>query len=178
MSGVLIEAEQGKFVVSVRDGQQKPRTVVFNPQEYHAYQLGYASTYFRSQGKTINRAYVLHSQALNKRMFYVGLTRHVDQAYYFISKDQAYCLSDLKRQAMREDSKESTLSFKSLKDVQLQQELDKKRQQIQGLKESDSFVDRIKGYGLSAYDIVKTKAHAVGEHIQDRSRIRIFSIRS
>ena len=174
LAGVLIEANTKQFVVSIREDHKKPRTVVFNPQEYSAYQLGYASTYFRSQGQTINRAYVLHSPALNKRMFYVGLTRHVDDAYYFISKDQAYCLSDLKRQAMRDELKENTLGFTTLDEVQAQLGLEKKRQEVLDLKESDSFLDRVRGYGLAAYDIVKTKALAIGEHVQDRSPSKKF----
>lgn len=174
MAGVLVEADQNKFVVSVRDNPKKPQTVVFNPQEYHAFQPGYASTYFRSQGKTINRAYVLHSPALNKKLFYVGLTRHVDEAYYFVSKDQAYCLSDLKRQAIREDVKENTLSFTTGYEVERLQELHRNRSEIRALKESDSFLFRMKGYGLAAFELVKTKALSVGEHLQDRAPSKEF----
>ncbi|MBX9744393.1 MAG: AAA family ATPase [Chlamydiales bacterium] len=174
MAGVLVEADQNKFVVTIRDNPKKPQTVIFNPQEYHAYQLGYASTYFRSQGKTINRAYVLHSPALNKKLFYVGLTRHVDEAYYFVSKDQAYCLSDLKWQAMREDVKENTLNFTTGHEVERLQELQKNRTEIQALKESDSFLFRMKGYGLAAFELVKTKALSVGEHLQDRALSKEF----
>lgn len=174
MSGVLVEATLDKFVISIRENSKNPQTVVFNPQKYHAYQLGYASTYFRSQGETINRAYVLHSPALNKRLFYVGLTRHVDEAYYFVSKDQAYCLADLKRQAMREDIKENTLNFTTIQEVVCQQKQQKNRKEIQSLKEADSFLLRVKGYGLSAYDLMKTKVKSIGEHIQDRSSSKEF----
>ncbi len=174
MSGVLVEARGDRFVVSVREGKKEPETIVFNPQEYHAYQLGYASTYFRSQGKTIGRAYVLHSPALNKRLFYVGLTRHVDEAYYFVSKDQAYCLSDLKRQAMREDLKENTLSYTTAHEAERLEKMEKTQAEIQALKESESFLQRVKGYGLSVYDLLKIKAHAVGEHIQDRTSSKEF----
>ena len=171
--GVLIEADPEKFVVSIREDDKGPRTVVFNPQDI-TLPTGYASTYYRSQGKTIDRAYVLHSPALNKRMFYVGLTRHVDEVYYFISKEQAYCLSDLKRQAIRDDPRENTVNFQLLKDAQSKHLEDLKSQKIQDLKTSDSFLNRVRGYGLSAYDLVKTKLFAAAGQIQDRSPSREF----
>ncbi len=34
------------------------------------------------EGRTNDRAYVLHGKRMAKEMFYVGLTRHVDQVYY------------------------------------------------------------------------------------------------
>jgi Ti-type conjugative transfer relaxase TraA len=168
LSGVLVEAEPDKFIVSIGENERKTRLVVFDPQKYHSYQLGYSSTYFRSQGRTIDRAYVLHSPSLNKRLFYVGLTRHVNEAYYFISKDQAYCLADLKRQASREDIKESAIAYATLEELQIQEKLDQKQIEIQQLKDSDSFLSKLKGYGLSAYDLVKTKTASVRERVHDR----------
>ncbi len=169
LSGVLIEATQKKFVISIGKDEQKSRTVTFNPQEYYSYQLGYASTHYRSQGKTVDMAYVLHSPALNKRLFYVGLTRHSHEAYYFVSKDQAYCLSDLKRQAVRESIKDNTLAFTTAQEVELQQKNAQMQQEIQQLKESDSFVGKIKGYGLAAFDLIKSKTSDALERRRDKA---------
>jgi Ti-type conjugative transfer relaxase TraA len=167
LSGTLIEASPDKFIVSVEG--KDTRIITFSPKEYHSYQLGYASTYFRSQGRTVNKAYVLHSSALNKRMFYVGLTRHVDEAYYFVSKDQAYCLADLKRQALRSSTKENTLSFTTQQAIESERAAAHKQAAIQLLKKSESFIDKLKGYGLAAYDLVKTKAETINERYHDRS---------
>lgn len=167
LSGTLIETTPDKFTVSIQG--KDPRIVTFNPREYHSYQLGYASTYFRSQGNTVDKAYVLHSPSLNKRLFYVGLTRHVEEVFYFVSKDQAYCLADLKRQASRSSAKENTLGFTSQGALEFEKKILHKQTEIQKLRESSSFVDRMKGYGLSAYSIVANKIEAIQEHYQDRS---------
>ena len=167
--GVVIEAAPKKFVVSVENGEKKNRIVTFNPQEYSSYQLGYASTNYRSQGKTIDMAYVLHSPALNKRLFYVGLTRHSHEAYYFVSKDQAYCLSDLKRQALRESIKDNTLAFTTSQEVELEQKNIQIQREIQQLKDSDSILGKVKGYGLAAFDLIKSKTSEVLEHRRDKA---------
>ena len=174
LSGIIVEATPKKFVVSVEKNEQTNRTVTFNPQEYSSYQLGYASTHYRSQGKTVDKAYVLHSPGLNKRLFYVGLTRHSHEAYYFVSKDQAYCLSDLKRQAIRESSKENTLSFTTHQELNSQRKNLQLQHEIQQLKDSNSFIEKIKGYGLSAFELVKSKTSEVLEHRKDTSPSKEF----
>lgn len=166
--GTVIQAEADKFVVSVEKGAKDTRIVTFNPQEYYSYQLGYASTYFRSQGKTIDKAYVLHSPSLNRPMFYVGLTRHVKEAFYFVSHDQVYCLSDLKRQASRNSSKENALYFTTLHEIQERDHNLQKTKDLSRLKESDSFLDKLKGYGISAALAVKGAASSFKERIEDR----------
>ena len=98
MHGILVEASPEKFVVSVKEGD-KNREIAFNPTDYSSYQLGYASTYHRSQGRTVDRAYVLHSPRLNKESFYVGLTRHVQKAYLFVPKDNMHYLAYMKAKA-------------------------------------------------------------------------------
>jgi Ti-type conjugative transfer relaxase TraA len=167
LSGVLVDASPEKFTVSLGKKGRKNQIVTFNPKEYSSYQLGYASTYFRSQGRTVDKAYVLHSPALNKRLFYVGLTRHASEAYYFVSKDQAYCLSDLKRQAVRDDVRGNTLSFTTQQELDLQKERTQKSQEIQDFKESASLVNKIRGYGLEVYELVKSKAGKIREAAQE-----------
>ena len=70
--GTLIKANKSKFTVKTDLGEM----VEFNPQKFCKYQLGYAGTYHRSQGKTVDRSYVMHSPWINQNLFYVGLTRH------------------------------------------------------------------------------------------------------
>ena len=169
LSGTLIEAEPDRFVVSVRDNTDKAQIISFNPQEYHAYQLGYATTYHRSQGKTIDRAYVLHGKRMAKEMFYVGLTRHVDQVYYYVSKEEAFSLSDLKRQTLRTSAKETSLDYTTHSEIESQKKSQEKQDHIQQLKNSDSTIDKIKGYGISAWDTIRAKTEEIHQRFQDRS---------
>lgn len=175
MTGILVEASSDKFIVSINEGD-KPRNVIFNPTEYSSYQLGYATTYYRSQGKTIDRAYVLHSPQLNKESFYVGLTRHVNKAFLYVPKDNMHYLSFLKAKACGFDSSyqdflknktyfstKSTDEYTSALKEQVsgtnQGEMTTDYQtfrevQISELKNSNSLFSKIKGHALSTWDQV------------------------
>lgn len=172
--GTLIEAREDQFVVSIKaDGNQK-QTVVFDPQKYHTYQLGYAGTLHRSQGETIDRAYVLHSPMMNREAFYVGLTRHVRDVSYFVSKEDAYCLADLKRQVIKSCSKALTVNYTTLEDVNAHNESQDRLRRIQDLKQSDSVIGKAKGYGLQTWENIVNKAVDMKDHIQDRFPNRDF----
>lgn len=174
LSGTLIEAVADRFVVSIQSEDKRKQTVVFNPQEYHAFQLGYASTYYRSQGRTIDRGYVLHSPMMNKEMFYVGLTRHVRDVAYFVSKEEVYCLADLKRMALKSSSKDLTVGYTTLQELNSQREAQQRQKEIKDLKESESLGDRFKGYGLQTWDRIVGTVADVTERIQDRFPDRAF----
>ena len=168
LSGVLIEAEKDRFVVSIKGRGNKTQTVAFNPEKYHSYQLGYASTFYRSQGQTVDRAYVLHSPMMTNEMFYVGLTRHVRDVSYFISKEEVYCLADLKRQAVRTGTKELTIDYTTEEAINAQNQSQNRLKEIENLKQSDSFLNKIKGFGLETLGRVVNKAIDTKDHIQDR----------
>ena len=168
LAGVLVEAERNRFVIAIEGNAKKKQTVVFNPEEFHAYQLGYASTYYRSQGRTIDRAYVLHSSMLNKQMFYVGLTRHVRDVSYFLSKDEVYCLADLKRLSTRSAEKDLTVEFTTQATLSAQRGVEQRQLQIQDLMGSDSILTKMKGFGLSTWDKVVSKTTDIKDRLQDR----------
>ena len=94
--GVLISASKNKFVVAVDD-----KEVSFNPEEFTAFQLAYASTNYRSQGRTVDRCYLLYRQKMYKKLtsLYVGMSRHVRRSYCFVSKDETPTLMHLKARA-------------------------------------------------------------------------------
>lgn len=174
LAGTLIEAESNQFVVSIQDNDGKPQIISFNPQEYHSYQLGYATTYHRSQGRTIDRAYVLHGKRMAREMFYVGLTRHIDQVYYYVSKEEAFSLSDLKRQALRTIAKETSIEYTTTQEIENLKKVQEKQDYVQQLKESDSAIDKMKGYGISAWDTITSKAEKIHQRFQDRSPDKQF----
>jgi Ti-type conjugative transfer relaxase TraA len=154
MIGTLIKASPKQFTVKLKEIE---REISFNPKDYQAFQLAYASTNYRSQGKTIDRAYVLHSKNLDKAGFYVGLTRHVDRAHLFVAKTQVSCLADLKKQAYRSTKKVTTLGFTTAKEITQQQQQLERQEHIQALKEDTSLLAKAKGYALSTWDYWKEK---------------------
>lgn len=173
LSGFIVEASATKFAVRVKNGE-KSRDIVFNPQEYSFFQLGYATTFYRSQGRTIDRAYVLHSPWMNKEMFYVGLTRHVRKAFCFISKSEARCLAELKWQACRKSRTEVTTDFITQDRLQAQAEDFERKQTIDQLKQSKSFMVRLKGQTLGLVESLQTSTHAVVQKFRDRSPDHAF----
>ncbi|MCB1083151.1 MAG: AAA family ATPase, partial [Simkania sp.] len=164
MSGVLIKAEDSSFSVAIQENGKKTRVVTFDPKKFHGFQLGYASTCNRAQGRTLQNAYFLHSAQLNKQMAYVALTRHVNVAKYFVSKEEAFCLSDLKRQALKDFSKKTTLEYTHTIELEKMEAQEKRAQEIEELKQSDQFSARFKGGVLSLRD----RFHAHMEKRQDR----------
>lgn len=111
--GTLVEAKEKEFVVKTDEGKE----VCFNPQTFNRYQLGYAGTYHQSQGKTVDKAYALHSPTMNHNLFYVGMTRQKQDVHYVVSKDEAKDMDTLVRQLSREGSKETTLRYLTPEEV-------------------------------------------------------------
>lgn len=167
LTGTLVEADPNRFVVSVRSGQKK-QTIVFDPREYNSFQLGYAGTYYRAQGRTIDRAYVLHNKMLNKEMFYVGLTRHVREVFYFVSKDEAHSLADLKRLVMRSSVKPLSVDYTTQEALNAEKADLSHMSRIQSLKDSSFLMDQVKGHAIGAWDSIVLKASEIKEKVQDR----------
>ncbi len=173
-SGVLIKAEKDRFSVAIQEGGKKTRIVSFNPQEYHKYQLGYAVTNYRAQGQTIQKGYVLHSPYLNKQMAYVGLTRHIESVDYFIAKEDAANLSDLKRHALRDGSKSTTLYYTNTREVEWHLAQKDRSKKIDELKESDQFTERLKGGALKLWDRFNQATYKYIEKKYDRKPSKDF----
>lgn len=190
MQGTLIKAAPHEFKVLVKT-KDTSREVTFNPNQYASFKLGYATTYFRSQGRTTDRAYILHSIHTNKEMFYVALTRHVHQAYLFVPKSSLnYCaylkakavgyqkpypeylaLNDYfqkkETQAYLQDLIEQTTQETSklaTTDFVTQTQIAQERRSeyLTSLKKSPSLWNRLKGYTLTTWD----QAHAKVEGFQ------------
>lgn len=160
MRGTLVAASEDQFVVALQGSQRK---ITFSPEEYAGFQLGYATTYNRSQGQTLDRVYILHSPQMNKEKFYVTLTRHAHKANLYASYTDVSCIADLKRQAFRKSLRENTLQYTTENQLQKQAINQERKQSIEQLKESSSLFGKMKGYTLGAWDNIKGK---IQEHRQ------------
>ena len=63
---VCLDAEQG----------EAPTPLTFAPDQYADFDHGYATTIHKSQGATVDKAYVLGSNTMDRHLSYVALTRH------------------------------------------------------------------------------------------------------
>jgi Ti-type conjugative transfer relaxase TraA len=152
LSGILIKASADEFIVRVSD-EKRFRDISFNPKIYNSYQLGYASTNFRSQGRTVDQAYILMNRGMSKEDFYVSMTRHVNRVKVFISKEEISCLSDLKAQLFRSSSKNSTLNYTTEAEIKRQEQHD----QVESLRNSEAISDRLKGNFTHLWGALKSK---------------------
>jgi Ti-type conjugative transfer relaxase TraA len=171
--GILVEASSECFKVEIGSGANR-RLVSFDPRHYRHFSLGYARTHYRSQGETVDRAYVLHSPASHRASFYVGLTRHTKLAHCFIAREETSCMADLKRQVSREFSKETTVGFMTQADLIERERQEARATRIEALKSSESAVDRFKGIGASLVGRFQEKAKEFFVRREDRQENREF----
>jgi hypothetical protein len=166
-TGILIKASEKSFTLQIKEGSQT-RQVNFDPRHYRSFQLAYATTYYRSQGRSAERVFVLHSPQMNKEMFYVGLTRHFKKVECFVSQQDAKNITDLKRQAYRQSPRASTCEYTTESELSKLKAQEDRKQQINSLKNSESFLDKTKWVGLSAWQEIQNKTSKWIEKQKDK----------
>ncbi|MFB2553037.1 hypothetical protein [Ensifer soli] len=85
MLGTVDTVDQDHVSVLLDSDDGTPRRVTFDPQRYRNFDHGYAVTIHKSQGATIDRAYVLFSRTMDAPLTYVAITRHRDTLRLFLS---------------------------------------------------------------------------------------------
>ena len=115
-----IDSKNARHTMTVElDGKQgdRPRTVRFAvgenkaAGEFDAIRHGYAGTIYKGQGRTLDEAYVYHSQHWRAASAYVALTRHRESVAVFVARETAADLPDLARQMQRNDQKRAASAF-------------------------------------------------------------------
>jgi len=120
MKGKLIDAKEERFTIEITDQSKDNKVskmVSFNPKEYGSWQLGYATTTFRSQGRTVEDAYVLHSPNNSKQTAYVAMSRHQDTVKCYISDKECLDWNTLAKQLSKDSSKENTVYYDNEHDI-------------------------------------------------------------
>lgn len=82
MLGTVQRVSASKLIVAV-DGDER-RKVTFDPRQYRSFDHGYAVTIHKSQGATVDQAYVLASRSMDRHLAYVAMTRHRSAMRLFI----------------------------------------------------------------------------------------------
>lgn len=81
-----VEAVTERKMTVTFDGDEALR-VNFNPRQYTHIDHGYATTIHKSQGATVDQAYVLTSRSMDRHLAYVAMTRHRDALRISTSRD-------------------------------------------------------------------------------------------
>ena len=75
--GVVDEIDNDQLRVRMdTNGCDKVRAITIMPDHYAALDHGYACTIHKSQGATVDNAYVLGSNTMDHHLSYVAMTRH------------------------------------------------------------------------------------------------------
>lgn len=85
MLGTVEKVSHTAITVTL-DGDE-PRTLTFNPNNYKAFDHGYAVTIHKSQGATVDQSYILASHTMDRHLAYVAMTRHRNDMRLYISED-------------------------------------------------------------------------------------------
>jgi Ti-type conjugative transfer relaxase TraA len=105
--GLVDRVSPGRMAVLLDDG----RAVAFDLKDYGHVDHGYASTIHKAQGVTVDRAYVLATQGLDRHSAYVALSRHRDGVELHYGRDDFADQDRLARTLSRERGKDMASDY-------------------------------------------------------------------
>ena len=108
MLGTVEAVETGRVTAKL-DG--KDRSISVSVADYAAIDHGYATTIHKSQGATVDRAFVLASSTMDRHLTYVSMTRHRDDVQLYASRDEFRDIKMLSTHLGRSGAKETTLDY-------------------------------------------------------------------
>jgi Ti-type conjugative transfer relaxase TraA len=89
----------------------KPKAISVDTRLYNDVDHGYATTIHKSQGSTVDRAFVLASPYFDRHTTYVSLSRHRESAEVHFAKEDFHGPDELKATLSRARPKELALDF-------------------------------------------------------------------
>jgi hypothetical protein len=115
MLGTVVSVEPDRITARpdglARAGGEQ-RTVSWATSDYAAFDHGYATTIHKTQGATVDRAFVMASGTMDRHLTYVSMTRHRDQATLYAGRDEFKGgMESLAVRLGRDGSKETTLDY-------------------------------------------------------------------
>ena len=105
--GTVEQVTPGHMAVRTDDG----RSVSFDLKDYAHVDHGYAATFHKSQGVTVDQAHILATPGMDRHSAYVGLTRHRDGVQLHYGRDDFTDQSKLVRTLSRERSKDMASDY-------------------------------------------------------------------
>lgn len=113
MLGTVEKAEEGRLSVRLDSarGPGQGRDVSVSMADYAAVDHGYATTIHKAQGATVDRAYVLASETMDRHLSYVAMTRHRESATLYAGREEFRDLGALSARLSRARAKETTLDY-------------------------------------------------------------------
>jgi Ti-type conjugative transfer relaxase TraA len=105
--GQAVNVLTGRTLIDTR----KPVFVTVNDQSYAKVAHGYATTIHKSQGATVDRAFVMASNSMDRHLAYVAMTRHKHEAKLYADRGEFADMAALSGRLGRSNAKETTLDY-------------------------------------------------------------------
>lgn len=107
------EADGDRLVIRLDSvaGPGRGGAVSVSMVDYAAVDHGYATTIHKSQGATVDRAFVLASGTMDRHLTYVAMTRHRDEVALYAGRDEFSDMGALSGRLSRSQAKETTLDY-------------------------------------------------------------------
>lgn len=105
--GTVEQVSPGHVAVRTDDG----RSVSFDLKDYAHIDHGYAATFHKSQGVTVDQAHILATPGMDRHSAYVGLTRHRESVQLHYGRDDFADQSKLVRTLSRERAKDMASDY-------------------------------------------------------------------
>jgi Ti-type conjugative transfer relaxase TraA len=100
--GTLERVDGGHMAVRLDGGGR----AAFDLKDYAAVDHGYAATFHKSQGVTVDRAHLLATPGMDRHSAYVGMSRHRDGVHLHYGRDDFADLAKLARVLSRDRAKD------------------------------------------------------------------------
>jgi Ti-type conjugative transfer relaxase TraA len=110
--GTLERIEGGHMAVRLDGGGR----AAFDLKDYAAIDHGYAATFHKSQGVTVDRAHLLATPGMDRHSAYVGMSRHRDGVQVHYGRDEFADLAKLARVLSRDRAKDMAGDYAVLSD--------------------------------------------------------------
>ena len=107
----ILRGETLSVRLDTLDQQGKPERVFFQLSDYNHIDHGYAATFHKAQGVTVDQSHVLASSYLDRQSVYVGLSRHRDEVALYWSREQFDDKRALDRVLSRDRGKDTSLDY-------------------------------------------------------------------
>jgi Ti-type conjugative transfer relaxase TraA len=138
--GTLISVDGERLGLALDDG----RSIRIDTRDYGHLDYGYALTIHKSQGVTVDRAYLLATASLNAPLTYVAMTRHREALHVAYSREHFKDEAELAKGLSRADHKDFSARYEPALALQLEPETSRttlaQRQAEHGLPKAAPFV--------------------------------------
>jgi Ti-type conjugative transfer relaxase TraA len=165
-NGTLATIERvssGGMAVRLHDG----RGVAFDTKDYAHVDHGYAATFHKSQGVTVDRAHVLATPGMDRHSAYVGMSRHRDDMQLHYGRDDFADQRQLVRALSRERGKDMVGDYAKPEQDQARAFAD--RREIRFPELARQVVEKVRAKARGMFDGFRPKPAAERATLQERN---------